>query len=93
MSVDGVDVLFRQICHDLRPIRDGLITLGAFYAVKCTLKAVVVVSRAAAIYVVPRVWPETNWKRRYGAWAGMYVRTPGICYTNINKELPRAFWF
>ena len=83
LNPDGFGVLFEQICSDLRPLRDLLITVGAFYTAKIVVTNVYQVLRAIRLFVLPKIVPwETNLPKRYGKWAGTESFCAG-CSVNV----------
>ena len=71
MSVDGFPLLFQSIVRDLRPYRNGLITLGALYGIQLTIQGIQGMSRAMIdVYLWRRKRPE-SWHDTQ-CWAGGY---------------------
>lgn len=72
MAADSFPFLWEAICRDLRPYRDGLITLGALYGIKLTWTGIRALTKTLYVYGASRIWPWTreDWSHRYGTWAG-----------------------
>ncbi len=68
---DGFGPLFEQICSDLTPVRDVLLTVGAIYSAKVIATNLWDVLRAVRVFLLPKLLPwETDLPKSYGKWAG-----------------------
>ena len=62
-------------CSSGFPLKDAVFLLGAIFGLNLGVKAVKKTLEGFYVFVLPMFWPEGDWKKKYGQWAGAYVRS------------------